>query len=203
MCVFCFFLFSFFFSLLLLLHVAKVWELVPESRRYWWTDLIQTPFENLSEMEKFGLFRKWRKTLMVANNLWTGSELGKYGRVRPHYDDPWPAPITKLDIWNKEYYQEIDKMNDPNYDESIDNVYNLDKYIDPQKQKKLQQEDLLTQNMFQSSQFMLNGKGNDDDTVEAIDLEAYYGLKGESTEVDQDDPIPENVVYQVKHKKLS
>merc|ERR1711920_876992 len=53
-----------------------VWGLVPESRRYWWTDLVQTPFENLSEVAHFG----------------------SLGKVRPHYNDPWPKPITKMDI---------------------------------------------------------------------------------------------------------
>ena len=55
----------------------KLWELTPESRVYTWTDLVQTPFENLTEMEKLRLFRKWQKTLIVSNRLWVKSNFGK------------------------------------------------------------------------------------------------------------------------------
>ncbi|ETO34393.1 hypothetical protein RFI_02699 [Reticulomyxa filosa] len=75
-----------------------VWELVPESRVYTWTDLVQTPFENLTEFEKHRLFNKWKKTYRVSNRMWINSVLGKLGTPRPVYKDPWPEPLTVMDV---------------------------------------------------------------------------------------------------------
>ena len=55
-----------------------VWELVPESDVYWWTDLVQTPFENLSEIEKDALIQRWHKTKKLADEMWKQSEWGIY-----------------------------------------------------------------------------------------------------------------------------
>lgn len=75
-----------------------VWKLVPESTMYWWSDLVQTPFENLSDKEKEALLNKWQNTYLLANRMWAQSELGKYGRSRHGYNDLWPEPLTKMDI---------------------------------------------------------------------------------------------------------
>ncbi len=90
-----------------LYETKQLWELVPESRVYSWTNLVQTPFENLSEKEMNALFTKWHKTLAIANQLWEGSEFGYLGHPRPYYDDPWPSPFTKMDIWEHDLKKEL------------------------------------------------------------------------------------------------
>eukprot|EP01083_Nonionella_stella_P218746 784133_1 len=117
-----------------------VWELVPESRRYWWTDLIQTPFENLSEVEKFQLFRKWRKTLMVSNNMWNKSHLGHLGKVRPRYNDPWPRPLTKMDIHK---YQ----MNDIEYQNAKSDSIQFKRMNTNKKRLESDSDNLKNQNL--------------------------------------------------------
>ena len=142
---------------------------------------MQTPFENLSEVEQFGLLRKWRKTLMISNNQWTKSHLGSLGKVRPRYNDPWPKPLTKMDI---PAYQREDRY----WNDAKDWVkrHNL-------KNKKRLESDsdyLVNQNMVHV----------DLDQDETIDLAQYYGLEGGEGDIDVDCDYDkkDGVVYEVK-----
>eukprot|EP01084_Bolivina_argentea_P077169 139893_1 len=178
-----------------------VWELVPESRRYWWTDLIQTPFENLSEVEKFQLFRKWRKTLMVSNNMWNKSHLGYLGKVRPRYNDPWPRPLTKMDIHK---YQ----MNDIEYQNAKSDSIQFKRMNTNKKRLESDADYLKNQNLIpddfeKDNEFVLSEIIDDEGHVmeeQRIDLAKYYGLDGANidTNVDNDYNKEYGVVFDLK-----
>eukprot|EP00483_Globobulimina_turgida_P003141 UN03146 len=159
-----------------------VWELVPESRRYWWTDLIQTPFENLCEVEKFQLFRKWRKTLMISNNSWNKSHLGYLGKVRAKYNDPWPQPLTKMDIHkyqkNDKYYQTA-KITSQTYTKRSKNKKRLESNTDYLKNQNLITNDFDKQNILvlnQDEEGDIDIDGDGEMEPQTIDLAKYYGL---------------------------
>ena len=142
---------------------------------------MQTPFENLSEVEQFQLLRKWRKTLMISNNQWTKSHLGSLGKVRPKYNDPWPRPITKMDIGA---YQQEDRY----WNEAREWV----KRFNLKNKKRLESDSdyLLNQNMVPV----------DIEADDTIDLAQYYGLEGgdEDLDVDCDGDKRDGVVYELK-----
>ena len=184
-----------------------LWELTPESRVYNWTDLIQTPFENLSEIEKHGLFRKWKKTLIVSNKMWIRSNLGKLGQVRMEYNDPWPKPITKMDIpkWINNDSSFIYDMSNIDNNGNKDDNEQTNMYIRPVLRPKKINKDV----------HLLNDGSNDDDIInddinnetdienelifERINLETYYGMENENINID-DENIKNNVVYTIAKK---
>merc|ERR1712129_411159 len=177
-----------------------IWELVPESRKYWWTDLVQTPFENLSQKEKFRLLRKWRKTLMVSNNQWNKSHLGYLGKVRPKYKDPWPSPITKMDIGayqqNDDYYQDA-KRESAWMTKMTKNKKRLESDSD-----YLRNQNLITDAYEEGQYELMEYKDNDDiDEGQMIDLAKYYGMDAQDTNVDNDNMTKYNVVYDVSPPK--
>ncbi len=118
---------------------------------------------------------------MISNNQWTKSHLGSLGKVRPRYNDPWPRPLTKMDI--PEYQRDDQHWNDAKQWVTAFN----------RKSKSRLESDsdyLINQNMVHV----------DLEQEDTIDLAQYYGLEGteEQIDVDQDHDKEDGVVYEVK-----
>lgn len=170
---------------------------------------MQTPFENLSQVEKFQLLRKWRKTLMVSNNQWNKSHLGKLGQVRGKYNDPWPSPITKMDI---KLYQKDDR----HYQSALKQTKEVNRSMKNKKRFETDSDYLENQSMYNMNndqQLILESEQIDNINQdnheleliedETIDLAKYYGLDNIDTEIDVDNDNNKKygIVYDVLLKE--
>ena len=79
---------------------------------------------------------------MVSNNQWNKSHLGKLGKVRGKYNDPWPKPITKMDI---KLYQENDRY----YQMAAKQAKEYNRFTKNKKRLETDSDYLENQNMYQ------------------------------------------------------
>ena len=112
---------------------------------------------------------------MISNNQWTKSHLGRLGKVRPTYNDPWPKPITKMDI---PLYQH----NDQQYQVANNEV--TQKLNRPRKHrgKRLESDTDFLQNQNMISEHY--DQTEEEFQFETIDLAKYYGLEHENIDID-------------------
>ena len=139
---------------------------------------------------------------MISNNQWNKSHLGKLGKVRPKYNDPWPKPITKMDI---KLYQHDDNF----YQHALEQTKQNNKFIKNKKRLESDSDYLENQNMYTSSHFIdaetddnMNMIDENNESVmetETIDLAKYYGLDNvdDNINVDNDRNTKDGVVYDV------